>query len=142
MSHSPAQLVLTLTRLVVGTTAMLYGIAATFGIWGGSRLGNTSALPAGATALDPGTVETILANLLMLFGLVINLGLLTRSLALCLAALVLWHGIANGRFGAFFVQDGGCEHILFGVVACLVVATHGPGAYVVKLRGAKSGAKG
>lgn len=139
MSHSPAQLVIALARFLVGATATMYGLTATFGIWGGSRLLATPAALADATPLAASTAETLLANLLLLCGVLLLLGLLTRTCAGVLLVLTVWHGLANGRFSAFFATEGGCEHVLFGAVMCAVLVAHGPGAYVVKFSGGKSG---
>lgn len=124
---------LTLARVVLGGTALLHGIADTFGVWGGPRLGKTTADLAQHTDLSAEWWFYIVSIGLMLAGIVLLLGLMTRATALLIAFLAAWHGLANDRFQAYFVHAQGCETVLVVIALAVVVAVHGPGALVVDL---------
>ena len=132
MSEASKDYSLTLARVVLGTGALLHGIAETFHVWGGPQLGSTSMDMAQRTAMSADWLFYVVSIGLMVVGVALLLGALTRTAALLLAFVVIWHGIASGRFRAWFAPDGGCENLLALVALCVVLAVHGPGAAQVK----------
>ncbi|HEX5052390.1 MAG TPA: DoxX family membrane protein [Planctomycetota bacterium] len=125
---------LTFARIVLGGSALLRGISDTFGVWGGPHLGTTTADMAATTTVSPDTLFYVVSVGLMVLGLAMVLGVMTRPVAVLLIVVVVWHGLANHRFRAFFVQDQGCEHLLAVVALALLIARHGPGALKVEFR--------
>jgi uncharacterized membrane protein YphA (DoxX/SURF4 family) len=130
---------LTGARLVLGASALMHGIGNTFGLWAAERLGGTSAHMAARMALPADWLFHVISVGLVVAGLTLVLGVATRGGSLFVLLVAIWHGIANGRFGAFFDQAGGCEDLLMVGALALVVATHGPGAYrfAIKREGKK-----
>lgn len=133
MNANPKEYALTLARAVLGATALLHGIAETFGVWGGQRFGQTTADMAGSSTASPDTIALAVSIGMMVAGLALLLGMVTRVASLLLLAVVVWHGVANGRFAAFFGPNG-CEYILALAGLAVVVATHGAGALKVDLK--------
>lgn len=134
MATASRDYVLTVARVVLGLVALLHGIAETFGVWGGPRLGGTTADMAASATASPDTIFYVVAIGLMLAGIVLLLGIATRVAGLLVLAVAVWHGVASGRFGAWFQDAKGCEHLLVLAALALVVATHGPGAMKVDLK--------
>ena len=119
-------------RVVLGAGALLHGIADTFGVWGGPMLSATTSDIAVRTSASPEWLVYVVSIGLMVAGVVLLLGTMTRAAALFMAILAIWHGLANNRFHAYFIHAQGCETLLALIALCLVVATHGPGAFKVE----------
>ncbi|MBX3461700.1 MAG: hypothetical protein KF830_00895 [Planctomycetes bacterium] len=121
-------------RILLGLSALLRGIAETFGIWGGPRMMGTTTNLAATAGVSNDWLFYVVSIGLIILGAALLLGMVTRGAAWTLLALTVWHGIANGRFKAFFVQDNGCELVLLTAALCWLVAAYGPGPFRVEVR--------
>jgi uncharacterized membrane protein YphA (DoxX/SURF4 family) len=118
-------LAVTVARVVLAVFALAYGGVAVFG--------EQSAI---ATHVDASVSESTaraLAGLLALAGVSLLLGVLPRVTAGVVIAIVVLHAIQQGRFGAYFERDNGCERALALAALAFVVITHGAGALKLDL---------
>jgi uncharacterized membrane protein YphA (DoxX/SURF4 family) len=125
-------------RLVLGLAALVRGISETFGVWGGPRLAATTSDMASTAGVGADWLFYVVSIGLMVLGVAMLLGMLAPAAAWALLVVVVWHGIANQRFRAYFVEDQGCEALLAAAALCVVIATHGPGAWRVEAKSPKS----
>lgn len=132
MSQRTKDLSLTFGRVVLGLGAFLHGFADTFHVWEGPMLGATTSDIATRTAVSAEALVYVVSIGLMIGGIALVLGTMTRAAALFIAVIAAWHGFANNRFHAYFMHSQGCESLLALIALSLVVATHGPGAYKVE----------
>jgi uncharacterized membrane protein YphA (DoxX/SURF4 family) len=130
---SGKDLALTFARAVVGTAALLNGLASTFNVWGGGRYA-AAATDVAPAAVPPTALFYTVSIVLIVFGVLLLLGLWVRLAAWLVFAAVIAVGFSEARFGAYFYRRGGCEDLLALAALCVVTATHGPGAYRVEFK--------
>ena len=112
-------------RIVLATFALAYGAVAVFG--------EHPVIASGAeTALSESSARA-LAGLMAIAGFCLLLGVLPRAASITVLAIVVWHAIAHGRFGAYFERENGCERVLALAALAFVVVAHGAGALRVDL---------
>jgi len=114
-----------LIRVATGLLLMPHGAQKLFGWFGGYGISGTGQYFAGTLGMEPGWLFALAAGLIEFFGgLALALGLLTRPVALVVAAFLggaLTVHIPNG----FFWTAGGIEYPLFWALAAAGIFLRG-----------------
>ncbi len=135
IGEGAAALAWPLVRVTAGLLLVPHGAQKLFGWFGGHGLDATGGFFADKLGLEPGVVFALAAGLIEFFGgLMLAAGLLTRPVALAVAALMAV-AVFHVHLGAgFFWTAGGYEYPLMWGMLALAVALHGGGAYSLDRR--------
>jgi putative oxidoreductase len=123
-----------LVRITTGLLLVPHGAQKLFGWFGGYGLSGTAQYFGGTLGLEPGFLFALLAGSIEFFGgLALALGLLTRPVALVVAAFMavaLTFHLPNG----FFWTSGGYEYPLMWALLAVAIALRGGGRYSLDAR--------
>lgn len=111
-----------LVRIAAGLMLVPHGAQKLFGWFGGHGLTGTAHFFSGSLGLEPGLLFALAAGVIEFFGgLMLALGLLTRPVALVVAAFLAVTIITVHWSNGFFWTAGGFEYsLLWGLVALAV----------------------
>lgn len=129
-----APLAFPLVRVAAGLLLVPHGAQKLFGWFGGYGLTGTAEYFASTLGLEPGILFALAAGIIEFFGgLALALGLLTRPVALVVAAFLavaLTMHLPNG----FFWTAGGFEYPLLWSLVALAIFLHGGGRWSLDAR--------
>jgi putative oxidoreductase len=132
--HQLQSLAWPLVRVTTGLLLVPHGAQKLFGWFGGHGLSGTAQYFGGTLGLEPGLLFALLAGSIEFFGgLALALGLLTRPVALVVAAFMavaLTFHLPNG----FFWTSGGYEYPLMWTLVAVAIVLRGGGRYSVDAR--------
>ncbi len=133
--HEPARLerlaplALPLVRIAAGLLLVPHGAQKLFGWFGGYGLTGTAEYFDGTLGLEPGILFALVAGIIEFFGgLALALGLLTRPVALIVAAFLAVTVTVHWPNG-FFWTAGGFEYPLLWSLASLAIFLGGGGRW-------------
>jgi putative oxidoreductase len=123
-----------LVRITTGLLLVPHGAQKLFGWFGGYGISGTAQYFGGTLGLEPGLLFALLAGSIEFFGgLALALGLLTRPVALVVAAFMavaLTFHLPNG----FFWTSGGYEYPLMWALLAVAIVLRGGGRYSLDAR--------
>jgi len=126
MGNPPVVVALLLVRVVIGVTMMAHG----YNHWrGGGKIAGTGRWFSGL-GLRYGVLQAWMSVVTELgAGLLLVAGLFTPLACAAVISVMLVAGLLAHRKNGFFVFKDGYEYVLMIAVACLALATLGPGRF-------------
>jgi putative oxidoreductase len=115
-------------RLALGVIFIYHGLQKTFGFFGGSGIEGFSGMLASLNIPYPQISALIVADIELIGGIFLILGILVRLSAVSISLVMLTAVIKVHFANGFSIMTGGYEYNLLIILACISVIISGPGS--------------